>query len=248
MVLYKPNQVEADNIKKIRTENDLTHDQFAKIINVELSKSSAPAAIKARTIQNYESGLYSIPMNVRKAINDRFNIEIQEAPPPAPLRDIFKERLVLARKRRGLEMEKLASLSGCLQYRRYESGKNIPKLEHYVRICGALGASSDYLLGLEETMDGRPKMIEPPYGDEKSGAKSSREKILEVFPANLRAAREKKEMIPNNAAKITGCPEYPKYEKGESLPSLETLYKIWKSLRVSSDYLLGMQEEMEIRP
>ena len=90
MALYKPNKVEADNIRKLRTENALSQEQFAAIIKEELSKNDSQAAIKARTIQNYESGLYSIPIIVRTAIKDRFGVEIKDAPAPEPMRETFR--------------------------------------------------------------------------------------------------------------------------------------------------------------
>ena len=251
MALYKPNKVEADNIRKLRTENALSQEQFAAIIKEELSKNDSQAAIKARTIQNYESGLYSIPLIVRTAIKDRFGVEIKDAPAPEPMRETFRKRLVKAREKKGLEASTLARLSGCRQYQYYEAGKYIPKLEHFDSICSALGASPDYLLGLKDGNSlkerrsgkaGSAAACKPEAGEGDMG-NTGRQKLLEFFPTKLRAAREGREMPVHSAAKLTGCPEFAKYEKGESLPSLESLYKICKNLGVSSDRLLGAGDE-----
>lgn len=243
MGLYKTNQIEADNIKKIRTQNALSQEQLAEIIKEELSKNGSHAAIKKSTIQNYESGLYSIPLSVRKAIKDRFHVEIQEAPEPAPLKKIYKDRLKAARKKRGMDEETVSRLSMCPQYKRYETGKYLPKLEHHVMICQALKTRSDYLLGLKNSLPDDSNDTDNNVPQEAGDINHDRKRILKTFSENLKTTREINRLIPNSVAKITGCRDYPKYEKGESLPSLETLYKICKSLEVSSDYLIGTLED-----
>lgn len=231
MAIYKPNKVEADNIKKIRTKNDLSQEEFAVEINKEIAKHGPHPAVKARTVQNYESGLYSIPLAVRVAIRNRFGIEIKDAPKQTPMREVFRRRLRRARKASGMTSSDIARISGCPQYKFYEEGKYIPKLEHFASISRTLGVCPDYLLGLEEEAE-RYTAI-PQQGVD----------LRAKFPARLKKARKKRRLPAHSAAKLAGCPEFTKYEKGERLPSLETLYKICKNLGISSSSLLGAEEE-----
>ena len=241
MVLYKPNQIEADNIKRIRRENALSQEQLSNIINEALLRNGQSATIKPRTIQNYESGLYSIPGNVRKAIKEIFSVEIQEAPQMPPLREVFRERLENARRYRRIDAASLARLSKCPQYERFESGRCVPTVEHFARICDSLDVSADYLLGLKDSVENENPARRRKRRDE-NWIQNGEIKIRETFPKNLRRARLRKQLIPYGAAKITGGPAYMKYEKGQILPSLETLYRICKSLDVSADELLDPSE------
>jgi transcriptional regulator with XRE-family HTH domain len=65
---------------------------------------------------------------------------------------VFKERLLLARRRQEMSQEDLATKAHLFKtdISKYERGQSMPTLPRLVRISEALGISADYLLGLSE--------------------------------------------------------------------------------------------------
>ena len=65
---------------------------------------------------------------------------------------VFKERLLLARRRQDLSQEALAEKARLFKtdISKYERGQSMPTLPRLVRLSEALGISTDYLLGLSE--------------------------------------------------------------------------------------------------
>ena len=91
---------------------------------------------------------------------------------------IFAERLLLARRRRGLTQEALASQARLFKtdISKYERGLSMPTLPRLVRLAQALHASGDALLGLDDiecTFCGQAcctRREEATGSEEKSGA------------------------------------------------------------------------------
>lgn len=67
--------------------------------------------------------------------------------------EVFHERLLLARRRRGMSQEALAEKAGLFKtdISKYERGQSQPTLPRLRRLIEALGVSADYLLGLKES-------------------------------------------------------------------------------------------------
>jgi transcriptional regulator with XRE-family HTH domain len=65
---------------------------------------------------------------------------------------IFQERLLLARRRRGLTQERLATEAHLFKtdISKYECGKSMPTLSRLVRLADVLEISTDYLLGRKD--------------------------------------------------------------------------------------------------
>jgi transcriptional regulator with XRE-family HTH domain len=63
---------------------------------------------------------------------------------------IFKERLLLTRRRLGLSQDDLAAASGMFKtdISKYERGLSLPTLPRFVRLAQALHVGTDYLVGL----------------------------------------------------------------------------------------------------
>lgn len=64
---------------------------------------------------------------------------------------VFKERLLLVRRRLGMSQETLAREAGLFNtdISKYERGQSMPTLPRLVRLARALGCTSDSLLGLD---------------------------------------------------------------------------------------------------
>jgi transcriptional regulator with XRE-family HTH domain len=65
---------------------------------------------------------------------------------------IFHERLLVTRRRQELSQEDLASKAGMFKtdISKYERGISMPTLPRLARLAQALGACTDYLLGLSD--------------------------------------------------------------------------------------------------
>lgn len=65
------------------------------------------------------------------------------------MKPIFAQRLKELRVAEGLTQEKLAARLdyGYTAIANYESGRNEPSMQDFVRLCEALDSSADYLLG-----------------------------------------------------------------------------------------------------
>ena len=70
---------------------------------------------------------------------------------------MFKDRLRLIRKSRGLTLQCMADhLDIVLRgYQYYESGRNSPPLENLIKIANLLDVSIDYLVGRDEFLKSR---------------------------------------------------------------------------------------------
>lgn len=68
---------------------------------------------------------------------------------------------------------------------------------------------------------------------------------MENFVERLKAARLSAGMSQSEVAFTSNMVlrSYQRYEKGERLPDAEALKNICKTLKVSADYLLGLEEE-----
>ncbi len=68
--------------------------------------------------------------------------------------NMYTERLLLAREKRGLTQKELSKMIGIKQqqYARYEKGINIMPITHLKSICVALNVSADYILGLAKEL------------------------------------------------------------------------------------------------
>lgn len=73
---------------------------------------------------------------------------------------VFSERLKDIRKQKGLSQKKYASLLdiSSVTLSHYENGKREPDLERLVSICTRLKVSSDYMLGLTNSIS-KPKEV-----------------------------------------------------------------------------------------
>ena len=73
------------------------------------------------------------------------------------MRSLFSERLMFCMKERNLNGAELSAISGVTTaaISRYLNGVRQPTAENIVLLANALGVSSDYLLGLQDTQDGR---------------------------------------------------------------------------------------------
>ena len=65
---------------------------------------------------------------------------------------VFRERLLLARRRADLTQEELAERAGLhkTDVSKMERGRMLPTVPRLRRLCVALGVSADFLLGLVE--------------------------------------------------------------------------------------------------
>lgn len=71
-------------------------------------------------------------------------------------KDIFPERLVAARKKRGLSQEELAKRSGLkpAAISHFETGARKPSFDNLRRLADALNVTADYLLGRTDDPEG----------------------------------------------------------------------------------------------
>ena len=62
---------------------------------------------------------------------------------------VFQERLLLARRRRGMSQAALATQTALFttDISKYECGRSLPTLPRVIRLADALAVSTDYLLG-----------------------------------------------------------------------------------------------------
>lgn len=65
---------------------------------------------------------------------------------------LFKDRLKIARERKGISQSELAKLSGLQpsSISHFENGRREPSVKNIRRLCSALMCSSDFLLGITE--------------------------------------------------------------------------------------------------
>ena len=72
---------------------------------------------------------------------------------------VFRERLLLARRRADLTQEELAERAGLhkTDVSKMERGRMLPTAPRLLRLCVALGVSADFLLGLVE--DKQPRAL-----------------------------------------------------------------------------------------
>ena len=68
---------------------------------------------------------------------------------------IIEERLCQIRKKNGLSQKKVAEILDIpqQQYSRYENGKFDIPVRYIIALCKYYGISSDWLLGLKDTME-----------------------------------------------------------------------------------------------
>lgn len=72
---------------------------------------------------------------------------------------------------------------------------------------------------------------------------------IEYFGDKLKSLRKSKKMTQSDLAKRIGVSKWAvtSYEQGRTSPSVEVLIKICETLGVSSDYMLGISDNMTIK-
>ncbi len=142
---------------------------------------------------------------------------------------IFAERLSDLILDNNLTPETLAKDIDCCRASTYKylTGQRIPTVDILVRIADYFHCSTDYLVGLEENFHTSTIFKPCPPFKERIPA------ICEHF--NI--SRYKLHQI----TKIGNTPLYY-WAKGETIPTVENLYKMAKALNCSLDFILGRTE------
>ncbi len=68
--------------------------------------------------------------------------------------------------------------------------------------------------------------------------------VMNKFPERLKELRIEKDLSQKQLAKLTGFtqPSIGRWEKGTQIPNIETLISFALFFKVSSDYLLGLED------
>lgn len=154
----------------------------------------------------------------------------------------FTKRLKKARKNYGFSQKEVNEALNVPTTRlsKYETGWSEPNIDTIYLLASYYGVSSDWLLGIDQTDNGKPsnKTV-----SKWNGLKTK----TSQFPVKLRKARIKSRMTQTRVAEILQIRQssIAKYENGLAQPSLETLAKLTLFYGVTCDWLIGLKDDKD---